>query len=205
VKRVAVLLLGALAVGPGGGLAAQEPPLEALMDAAVRPLPMDLQADAGVIRWVASDRFEQLRPSRNGMSCSMDRPGDDEFDVRCYNDEFLQVIRRVRELGRTAASGAEAEAQLRHEIESGELALPSAPTAGYRMLGPISAFDFETGEAGSEIAKWQSIHFPFKTAAEMGLTEAREPSETALPGLMPFVMASGTWWSHVMIVHEPFN
>lgn len=204
-KHRVLPLLGVLVFGSAGGAAAQDPPGPAQMDAAVLPLPLDLRANAGVIRWVAPDRFEQLRPSRNGMSCSADPPGDDEFDVRCYNDAFLQVIRRMRELRRTAASGAEAEAQLRREIESGELVLPAAPTAGYRMLGPISALDFETGEAGPEIAKWQSIHFPFRTAREMGLTEVQEPSETALPGLMPFVMASGTWWSHVMIVHEPFD
>jgi len=202
--RVAVLI-GALAAVAGRGLGAQEPPLRAQMDAAVLPLPMDLRTDAGIIRWVAPDRFEQLRPSQNGMSCSVDPPRDDEFDVRCYNDDFLKVIRRMRELRRTAATGAEVEAQLRREIESGRLALPAAPTAGYRMLGPIAAFDYPTLEAGPEIAKWQSIHFPFRTAAEIGLTEIREPSEAALPGLMPFVMASGTWWSHVMIVHEPFN
>jgi hypothetical protein len=204
-KKRLVLLFGVLVLGSSGVLRAQEPPLQAQMDAAVLPLPTDLRAGAGVIRWVAPDRFEQLRPSRNGMSCSVDPPGDDQFDVRCYNDEFLKVIRRARELGRTAATRAEADELLKGEIERGEIALPATPTAGYRMLGPLAAFDYPRLKAGPEIARWQSIHFPFRTAAETGLTEVREPSEPALPGLMPFVMASGTWWSHVMIVHEPFD
>jgi hypothetical protein len=62
------------------------------------------------------------------------------------------------------------------------------------MLGPLSAFDSATTTTTAAIDTWQSIHFPFRTAAEVGLPLTRE-------GVMPFVMASGTWWSHVMIVH----
>jgi hypothetical protein len=194
-----------LTLGSGDQPMTRQPSVQEAMDAAVLPLPTDLRRDAGVLRRVAPGRLERLRQSKNGMSCSVDSPDDDRFDVRCYHDDFWSVIHRARELGRTLATRAELDERLRREIELGELSLPAAPTAGYRMLGPISAFDFESGQAGPEIAKWQSIHLPFRTAEEMGLTEARELNQPALSGLMPFVMASGTWWSHVMIVHEPFD
>jgi len=139
------------------------------------------------------------------MSCSVDDPSDDRFDVRCYHDDFWGVIRRARQLRQTLDTWEAVSAALRDEVASGEIALPPAPTAGYRMLGPIEAYDPATGTAGPEIARWQSIHFPFRTAREMGLPEVEEPSEPGLTGLMPYVMASGTWWSHVMIVHEPFE
>jgi hypothetical protein len=42
---------------------------------------------------------------------------------------------------------------------------------------------------------------PFRTATEIGLPNESELSE-ARQATMPFVMASGTWWSHVMIMHE---
>lgn len=64
------------------------------------------------------------------------------------------------------------------------------------MLGPISAYDPGTNSTTAAIDKWQSVHFPFRTAAEVGLPTEQE-------GPMPFVMASGTWRSHVMIVHTP--
>jgi hypothetical protein len=64
------------------------------------------------------------------------------------------------------------------------------------VLGPIAAYDPGTHTAGPAIRKWQSIHFPYRTAAELGLPT---DSENA----MPFVMASGTWWAHVMITHPP--
>lgn len=174
-------------------------------ESAVLPLPESLRAEAGVIRWSGPALMEQLRPSRNGMSCTVDDPSDDRFDVRCYHDDFWAVIRRARELRQELDTWEDVSTALRDEAESGEIEMPSAPTAGYRMLGPIGAYDPSTGTAGSEIAKWQSIHFPFRTAREMGLPEVEEPSESGLPGLMPYVMASGTWWSHVMIVHEPFE
>jgi hypothetical protein len=184
---------------------AQVSPSEAQMDAAVLPLPASLRLGAGVLRWIGPGETEQLRPSQNGMSCSMDDPTDEQFDVRCYHDGFWVAIRRARQLNATLSSRREVADQLHREINSDQITLPSAPTAGYRMFGPISAFDGHSMTAGPEIAKWQSIHFPFRTSEEMGLSEVEEKSEMALSGLMPFVMASGTWWSHVMIVHEPFN
>ena len=50
------------------------------------------------------------------------------------------------------------------------------------------------------LARWQSLHVPFATARAMGLPEESEISDAMRP-LMPYVMASGTWWSHVMIEH----
>lgn len=53
----------------------------------------------------------------------------------------------------------------------------------------------------ADARRMQSIHMPFRTAQELGL-----PNESELPNgrraMMPFVMASGTWSAHVMIVHE---
>ncbi len=204
-KKRPLFLLTMLLSATSAPTLAQEPSFRDRIDAAVLPLPTSLREGAGVVRWTGPGQTEQLRESLNGMSCSVDDPSDDRFDVRCYHDEFWIAIRRARELGETLTSREAVNEQLRRESIAGQIHLPSAPTAGYRMLGPISAYDGQANEAGPEIAKWQSIHFPFNTAEEMGLPEARELNEPALPGLMPFVMASGTWWSHVMIVHEPFQ
>jgi len=142
--------------------------------AAVLPLPEVLRAGAGVRGYDAALRPVTLRETTNGMICTGDRPGDDEFDVRCYEKSFRAVIDRGQ-----------------------QLQVPSQPTAGYRMLGPIGGYDFRTRTFTKAIERWQSVHFPYRTAAELGLPEVRE-------GTMPYVMASGTWWSHVMIQHtEP--
>jgi hypothetical protein len=201
-KRLAVtLVLASLALPTG----AQDAALDRQLAAAVLPLPTDLREGAGAVRWAGPGELERLRPSSNGMSCTVDDPDDDTFDVRCYHDDFWTVIVRARQLGQTLESRAEVDAAIAAEVESGALAMPAAPTAGYRMLGPIADFDADSLAVGDGIRKWQSVHFPFRTTEEMGLTEARELSTPGEPGHMPFVMSSGTWWSHVMIVHEAFR
>lgn len=171
------------------------PPAADQIAAAVLPLPEALRAGAGVRGYNERLELVVLRETANGMVCTGDRPGDDQFDVRCYEAAFLTAIDRRRELGAQAGLSAFDE-RFEQEIREGRLTLPAHPTAGYRMLGPIAAYDAGTRTWSHEIDRWQSVHFPYRTAAELGLPEERE-------GTMPFVMASGTWWSHVMIVHTP--
>ena len=181
-----------------GGLRAQVvvPSPEAQIAAALLPLPEALRAGAGVRGYTPSLTPIMLREGSNTMVCTGDLPGDDRFDVRCYDREFLRVIDRSRELRRAGLEGTTADRRLNQEIEEGILHLPDHPTAGYRMLGPIQDFDPETNVAAPCIEKWQSIHFPYRTAEELGLPTTPE-------GTLPYVMSSGSWWSHVMIEHEP--
>jgi hypothetical protein len=93
------------------------------------------------------------------MMCTVVRPGNDEFDVRCYAEEFLKVMDSSRELLRETPDTLVAEQRLDEEIKSGSLRLPDHPTASYRMLGPIKAYDPRTNSVTADIEKWQSIHF----------------------------------------------
>ena len=45
------------------------------------------------------------------------------------------------------------------------------------------------------IDAWQSVHIPYRTAASLGLPEGED-------GTHPYVMASGTFWAHVMIMQR---
>lgn len=170
------------------------PPAEQIA-AAVLPLPQTLRAGAGVRGYTETLDLVTLREGTNTLVCTADHPGDDSFDVRCYDREFLTVIDRRRELGRLGMEPQAAEERLGQEVREGRLRLPVSPTAGYRMLGPIAAYAPPTHSVTEAIEKWQSVHFPYKTAGELGLPTEQE-------GTMPYVMASGTWWSHVMIVHQ---
>ena len=165
--------------------------------AAVLPLPPNMRDQAGVLGYAADLSLITLRVSKNGMVCTASRPGDTQFDVRCYHESFMPVVRRLRELHSHNASWDEIAATIDAEVKAGKLRLPDHPTAGYRMLGPFSAYNPATNTVGKEIESWQSIHFPYKTAAEIGL-----PEEGQVVRTMPYVMASGTFWCHVMIEHE---
>jgi hypothetical protein len=163
--------------------------------AAVLPLPEQLRPGATVVRLNTSLQPEVLRQGKNGMVCIADRPNDDAFDVRCYRDTFIPVVYRAFELG-YQVDGEKVAA----EIKSGKLQLSNEPTAGYRCLGPIAGYDASRRSINAQIECWQSIHFPFRTAAEIGLPDERDVPESQQREL-PYVMASGTYWSHVMIRH----
>ena len=109
----------------------------------------------------------------------------------------MPIVLRLRELHGQGLPQKEVYRVVDSEIQSKKLPLPASPAAGYRMLGPISAYSVATNSVGLEIESWQSIHFPYKTAAEIGL-----PEEGKVPRTFPYVMTSGTVWSHVMIEHE---
>lgn len=129
------------------------------------------------------------------MVCIADAPNDDTFDVRCYRDTFIPVVYRTFDF-RPADTQA-----LASEIRSGKFKLSSEPTAGYRCEGPISAYDASRNQVKAPIECWESVHFPFRTAAEVGLPDEADVPEGRQKDV-PYVMASGTFWSHVMIRHQ---
>jgi hypothetical protein len=175
----------------------QIPPASQQIAEALLPLPDALRAHATVIGYAQDMKLIALRSGTNGMVCTTTRPGDKNFDVRCYQESFMPIVRRVRELQAQGMSEHETDHVIDSEIQAKKLPLPASPAAGYRMLGPISAYSSATNSVGKEIETWQSIHFPYKTAAEIGL-----PEEGKVPRTFPYVMSSGTFWSHVMIEHE---
>jgi hypothetical protein len=163
--------------------------------AAVLPLPEQLRPGATVVRLNSSLQPEMLRQGKNGMVCIADRPNDEAFDVRCYRDTFIPVVYRAFQLGYQVDGEKVAS-----EIKSGKLKLSNEPTAGYRCLGPSAGYDPARQSLNSQIECWQSIHFPYRTAAEIGLPDERDVPESRQREV-PYVMASGTYWSHVMIRH----
>jgi hypothetical protein len=173
------------------------PPPSQQIAAAVLPLPEAFRAQATVIGYAPDMQQITLRPGTNGMVCTATRPGDQDFDVRCYQESFMPIVRRLRQLYGQGLPAKDVHRLIDSEIQTKKLPLPAHPAAGYRMLGPISAYSAATNSVGPEIESWQSIHFPYKTAAEIGL-----PEEGKVPRTFPYVMGSGTFWSHVMIEHE---
>jgi hypothetical protein len=163
--------------------------------AAVLPLPAPLQSGATVVRLDASFQPEVLRKGNNGMVCIADAPNDDRFDVRCYRDSFIPVVYRAFQLGYRVA-GEKIEA----EIKAGKLQLSSDPTAGYRCFGPSAGYDAARNSITEQVECWESIHLPFRTAAEIGVPDEADVPESQQRS-RPYVMSSGTYWSHVMIRH----
>jgi hypothetical protein len=163
---------------------------------ALIPLPESLRSGAGVVRLDNAGQPEVLRKATNGMVCIADKPGDAQFDVRCYQEDFILVVYRAFQLGYNGVNGEKVEA----EIKTGKLHLSNQPAAGYRCFGPASGYDPSTNAVNAEVKCWQSIHFPFRTAREIGFPDMSEvPAD--LRTNVPYVMSSGKYWAHVMIEH----
>lgn len=183
--------------------AADTPPAAAEIATATTPLPALMKDGAAVVRLDAAGKPEPLRNGSNGMVCIADLPGDAEFDVRCYNEQFIAVVYRSFQLRRQVGTHGGVSGTIEAEIKAGKIKLPEQPTAGYRCLGPASAYDATTNTTKPPMHCWQSIHFPYRTAAELGLLDESQVTE-AQKAMLPYVMSSGRYWSHVMIEHpEP--
>lgn len=192
------LLLTALAalalLSTGRALSAQDPAAIAL---ATLPLPQELRAEATVVRLVGG-RPDTLRAGHNAMVCLADDPADTLIDVRCYHARFVPLIYAARRLRTAGTPDSALDRLIRQEIAAGRLTLPSQPTAGYRVLGPLRAYHPGTNTMGPELDRWQSLHWPFATPATIGMVETESGAE-------PYLMAGGTWWAHVMIMQKPLR
>jgi len=158
------------------------------------PLPPGLRAGATVVRLNKSLQPEVQRRGTNGVVC-IDVRHDDLFDVRCYRDTFIPIVYRTFQLGYDVAGE-----KVGAEVKAGKLPLSREPTAGYRCLGPAAAYDAARNAVDARIECWQSIHFPFRTAADVGFPDEADVPESQ-QSTTPYVMASGSYWSHVMIRH----
>jgi hypothetical protein len=134
------------------------------------------------------------------MVCIADLGKNAQFDVRCYQEDFIPVVFRGFQLRAQGIASAEIDSRITDEIKSGKIRLPDQPTAGYRCLGPAGGHNPTTNTLASEIRCWQSIHFPFRKAHEMGMMDESEIS-SSMKTMMPYVMSSGKYRSHVMIEH----
>jgi hypothetical protein len=165
---------------------------EAPLESATLPLPPELRDSASVVSINEAGEVTILRTGSGNMTCIADRAGDEIFDARCYHREFISYLYRRRQLSAQGMASDDIDLRIEQELETGKMAMTMLPTAGYRMRGPITAL-VENGTAWTEdMWRWQSIHIPRATAEDLGFVTSNEE-------LMPYVMASGRLWAHVMI------
>lgn len=162
------------------------------LESATLPLPPELREQASIVSIDDAGMVTTLRQGSGEMVCIADRAGDDRFDARCYHRDFIPYLYRSRQLMAQGVARSEVDARIEGELAAGSLHITMKPTAGYRMFGPITALT-ENGTAWTgEMTRWQSIHIPHARAQDLGLIESNDTP-------MPYVMASGELWAHVMI------
>ena len=194
--RAAVFALALHARGAG---AQPNPPSRAAeIRFAVLPLPERFRDGATMMGMDSTHRPVVLRQGSNDMVCMRVVPGEAAWDARCYEATMARLIFRAGELVMSGLTIDSLGPRIEAEARAGTLVVPREPAAGYRALGSRDAYDPSTGTVTNRMQIWHVRHVPFATAEAMGL-----PDESTLSiaerARTPYVVASGTWWSHVMV------
>jgi hypothetical protein len=177
---------------------------------AVLPLPREMRASATVIDVIGNGKIDTLRKGTSDMVCAYHAPGvppnsktgEKILRPSCYHEAVSRIMIRAsavqRELtaaGKPADSKA-VDAQVDAEIKSGKLKLPPVPTIGFRMAGPVDAFNPAAGTVSPAVHVWQMVIIPYATGASLSLPEKEG-------GNMPWVMDAGSYLAHIMVDPAP--
>ena len=178
-----------MALLAGSAVAADVPPPQAQIAAAVLAAPADLREGAAVLGYDAKGGRTWLREGKNEMICLAPDPAKTTFEVDCYHKDLEPFMARGRELMAQNVTGAKRTEMRLKEIEDGKLAMPREPRTLYVLTG--KSYDSATGTVEGSYLRWV-IYLPYATPQTTGLST--KPSEGA-----PWLMAAGTAGAHIMI------
>lgn len=135
----------------------------------------------------------------NGVSCYVSRTHPRSLEPHCFDAEGARTILPIHvrqiELRAQGYSEAEIDAEVAESLRNGELVLPRRPVLSYMMSPDQALYDGER-----PVGAWKPhlmIYFPYLTAAELGLDEARTDGT-------PMVFESGTATASLVIVVPEF-
>lgn len=185
------MMLAAAAAFLGGptGLAAQVPPAEEQIAAALNAAPVEQRAGATVLGYDARGRIVTLREGTNELVCLSDDPGDDRFNVACYHQSLEPYMARGRQLSARGVTGSERNEIRWREAEEGSLPMPEDPATLYVLSD--GAFSPATGVVEGGRLRWV-IYVPYATRETSGLRTDPAPGS-------PWLMFPGTPGAHIMI------
>lgn len=209
-KYLAIALLAAGCLAPLLTRAQTSPDAATKIAIAVLPLPKEMRDTATVIDVVGGGKIDTLRKGTSDMVCAYHAPavsqrsknGEKVLVLGCYHEAISKLTMRANAIQRElTAAGKPADnktvnAQVDAEIKSGKLKLAPVPTIGFRMAGPVDAFNPAAGTVSPAVHSWQMVIIPYATGASLSLPETES-------GGMPWVMAAGTFMAHIMIDPKP--
>lgn len=189
----------ALALGAGAGsfvpVAAQTPPAEVQIEAALQAAPEGERADATVLGYAADGSVTTLREGTNPLVCLADDPEQEGWSVACYHESLEPYMARGRELRDEGVTDpTELNRRRWSEAEAGTLSMPEEPAMLYVMTG--EGYDPPTDAVESPFVRWV-LYTPWATVEETGL-----PPSPVAPGA-PWLMFPGTAGAHIMITPPP--
>jgi hypothetical protein len=169
--------------------AANVPPAEVQIAAAVLAAPADLRDGAAVLGYNPQGELVRLREGKNELICLGNDPGKAAFSVACYHKDLEPYMARGRELAAQKVTGQKRNDIRWEEVAEGKLILPREPRTLYVLTG--AGFDAGSGKVTDAYLRWV-IYLPFATPESTGLST--KPSDGA-----PWLMYPGTAGAHIMI------
>ena len=170
-------------------LAADVPPPDVQISAALLAAPADLRTGAAVLGYNPQGELVKLREGQNELICLASDPTKTAFSVACYHRDLEPYMARGRELLAQKITGQKRNDIRWKEVAVGKLQLPREPHTLYVLNG--TAFDAATGKVTDAYLRWV-IYVPFATPESTGLST--KPSDNA-----PWLMNPGTAGAHIMI------
>ena len=209
-KSLAIALFSAGCLTPLVTRAQTSPDAATKIATAVLPLPKEMRDSATVIDLVSGGKIDTLRNGTSDMVCAYHTPsvpqssktGEKVLVLGCYYEAVSKLMIRANAIQREltaagkAADNKAVDVQVDAEIKSGKLKLATVPTIGFRMAGPVDAFNPAVGAISPAVHTWQMLIIPYATGASLSLPEKESDG-------MPWVMAAGTFMAHVMIDPKP--
>ena len=191
-RRLGVLPVFALRLLTPTTATAQVPAPEVQIAGAVSAAPEALRSGAAVLGYRNYHRLVTLREGSNEMVCLADDPSESRWHVACYHRDLEPFMRRGRELQAEERTRNEVDSTRLEEIRAGALPLPNGPRMLYNLYAPGDSVDQSTGLARSP-ATLQVVYIPYATGETTGL-----PTQPG--GGLPWLMAAGKPWAHIMIM-----
>ncbi len=169
--------------------AANVPPPEVQIAAAILAAPADLREGAAVLGYSVQGELVKLRQGRNELICIANDPSKNSFSVSCYHRDLNPYMARGRELLAQKVTGQKRNEIRWKEVAEGKLSLPREARTLYILTG--TSFDSTSGKVTDAYLRWV-IYIPFATPESTGLST--KASENA-----PWLMFPGTAGAHIMI------
>jgi hypothetical protein len=169
--------------------AAEVPPPEIQVAAAVLAAPVDLRKGATVLGYNSQGQLVRLREGKNELICIANDPSKPGFSVACYHRDLEPYMARGRELLIQHVKGQRRNEIRWKEVAEGKLSMPREPRTLYVLTG--TAFESSNEKVTNAYLRWV-IYVPFATPESTGLST--RGSDNA-----PWLMFPGTAGAHIMI------
>jgi hypothetical protein len=190
----ALPLVGCIVLTAASTLAAQVRSAEQQIAGAVTAAPEAMRKDATVLGYSNYHRMTVLRQGSGEMVCIADDPSAASWHVACYHrdlEPFMAMGRQLEAEGKTSQQIKEAR---REAIKAGTLKMPEGPHALYNLYAPADSIDPKTG-IGKSPQTLRVVYIPYATEETTGLPVKPEHG-------MPWIMAAGEPWAHIMIMKD---